>query len=116
MKQLLMAALVLALAACATAAPPAGNGAALGSQQNPIRVNMPAGEREYLSRLRCSDGAAPRFVRMGNAGVGVFGNIVDVYDVRCLGGEPRQSEIWMDMYFPNHHETAAPPGFAIVGR
>ena len=115
MRKFLLAALALGLAACATVTP-AGNSAALGSQQNPIRVNMPAGERDYLSRLRCSDGSAPQFQRMGNAGVGVFGNIVDVYDVRCLNGTPARSEIWMDMYFPSYRETNAPPGFTIVQR
>jgi hypothetical protein len=117
MKHLLIAALLLGLSACATAtAPGSSGGAALGSEQNPIRVNMPAGEREYLSRLRCSDGAAPQFRRIGNAGVGVNGNIVDVYDVRCPNGEPRQSQIWMDMYYPSHRENGAPPGFTIVPR
>jgi hypothetical protein len=86
----------------------------LGSQQNPVRVNMPPGERAYLARLRCSDGAAPQFQRLGNGGAGAFGSIVDIYDVRCAGGEPRQSQIWMDMYHPTHRESAAPPGFTIV--
>lgn len=86
----------------------------LGSQQNPVRVNMPPGQRAYLSRLRCSDGAAPAFQRIGNGGPGVFGSIVDIYDVVCTGGEPRRSQIWMDMYHPQHNETRAVPGFGIV--
>ncbi|MGE3143912.1 MAG: hypothetical protein AB7L65_11380 [Hyphomonadaceae bacterium] len=86
----------------------------LGSQQNPVRVNMPPGERAYLNRLRCSDGSAPGYIRVGNGGPGVFGSIVDIYDVRCSNGEPRESQIWMDMYHPTHDETAAPPGFTIV--
>ncbi|MGE0741534.1 MAG: hypothetical protein AB7O98_09345 [Hyphomonadaceae bacterium] len=85
----------------------------LGSRENPIRVNMPAGERAYLSRLRCSDGGAPAYERQGNGGAGAFGSIVDIYLVRCLGGEPRQTTIWMDMYHPQHNETAAPPGFTL---
>jgi hypothetical protein len=86
----------------------------LGSRENPVRVNMPVGERAYLARLRCSDGAAPSFEREGSAGPGVFGSIVDIYDVRCRDAEPRESEIWMDMYHPEHRETAAPPEFTIV--
>lgn len=86
----------------------------LGSQQNPVRVNMPPGQRAYLSRLRCSDGAAPAFYRIGNGGPGVFGSIVDIYDVTCASGEPRRSQIWMDMYHPQHNETRAVPGFRIV--
>lgn len=86
----------------------------LGSEQNPIRVNMPAGERAYLARLRCSDGAAPGFERQGSGGASPYGSIVDIYSVVCANGEPRQSTIWMDMYHPQHNETAAPPGFTIV--
>jgi hypothetical protein len=109
-----IAAMGLFLAACATT--PSGGGAALGSEQNPVRVNMPPGEREYLSRLRCSDGVAPRFERLGSAGGAADGHILDIYDVRCAGGEPRASQIWMDMYHPQHVETAAPPGFTLVAR
>src|SRR5689334_3077639 len=32
----------------------------LGTLANPIRVGGPEGERAYLMRLRCADGAAPR--------------------------------------------------------
>lgn len=86
----------------------------LGSQQNPIRVNMPAGQRAYLSRLRCSDGQPPVFFRTGNFGPGVYGSIIDGYDVKCTGASPAQSMIFMDMYHPDHDEKAAPPGFTIV--
>lgn len=88
----------------------------LGSEQNPVRTNMPAGERAYLARLRCSDGAAPTFQRMGSGGASPYGSIVDIYSVVCVNGEPRQSTIWMDMYHPQHNETGAPPGFTIVAR
>lgn len=86
----------------------------LGSQRNPIRVNMPPGQREYLSRLRCSDGKPPLFERVGNFGAGVFGSIIDGYRVVCPTGQPRESLIFMDMYHPTHTETQAPPGFTIV--
>lgn len=139
MRTLIIAfAATLSLAACASSEPPAQNNdfsiltggrvssaqvsriaaqAAqfpLGSEGNPIRVNMPEGERAYLARLRCSDAAAPAFQRQGSAGPGPYGSIVDIYAVACANGEPRESTIWMDMYHPQHRETAAPPGFTLT--
>ena len=40
----------------------------LGSRENPVRAQMPAGQRAYLQRLRCSDGRAPTFGRIGSRG------------------------------------------------
>src|SRR5215217_6682079 len=40
----------------------------LGSQENPVRAEMPPGQRDYLARLRCSDGRAPLFEREGSFG------------------------------------------------
>jgi hypothetical protein len=111
-----MVALALGLTACASTLESDGRAAPLGSEQNPVRVNMPAGEREYLSRLRCSDGAAPTFDRQGSAGPGPDNHILDIYAVRCAAGEPRESQIWMDMYHPPRTERAAPPGFTLVQR
>jgi hypothetical protein len=85
----------------------------LGSEQNPVRVNMPPGERGYLERLRCSDGNAPAFERGGSVGTGPFGNILDVYDVRCLTGTPATSSVYMDMYHGDYVESRAVPGFSI---
>lgn len=86
----------------------------LGSKENPVRVNMPPGQREYLGRLRCSSGQAPTFNRVGNFGPGVYGSIIDGYRVVCERGEPKESMIYMDMYHPDHRETAAPPGFILL--
>jgi hypothetical protein len=83
----------------------------LGSERNPVRANMPAGQRAYLDRLRCEDGSPPRHQRLGSAGVGVHRNVVDIYLVQCEGLEP--VEIWMDMYH-RHVEHSAVPGFTIV--
>lgn len=86
----------------------------LGSRENPVRVDMPAGQRAYLDRLRCSNGKKPAYERVGNFGVGVFGSIIDGYQVVCPGkGEPKESMIFMDMYHPDHLETAPVPGFTI---
>ena len=88
----------------------------LGSAQNPIRVYMPPGERDYLSRLRCASGAAPTFQRIGSVGMGPYGQIVDAYQVDCVGSTPASSVLHIDMYHPTHVETRAPAGFTIVPR
>ncbi len=87
----------------------------LGSRENPVRVSRPQGQRAYLAKLRCADGAAPRFNRNGNLGPGVFGNIVDLYVVECVGSEPARSEVVMDMYHLGRTEDRAVPGFTIAG-
>jgi hypothetical protein len=86
----------------------------LGSAENPVRTEMPQGQRAYLARLRCADGKAPKFFREGNFGIGVYDNIVDGYRVTCEGSEPASSLIYMDMYHGGHVETAAVPGFVIM--
>lgn len=86
----------------------------LGSAQNPVRADMPAGQHAYLRRLRCADGRAPAFERIGSMGAGPYGSIVDAYAVTCAGSTPAESEIHMDMYHSGHAEAAAVPGFKIV--
>ena len=87
----------------------------LGSRENPIRVFRPDGERNYLSRLRCSDGVAPAFSRIGSYGPqpGIYGHILDAYQVVCRSGAPAEATHFMDMYFADHIETAAPLGFTL---
>jgi hypothetical protein len=89
-------------------------GKPLGSEGNPVRADMPAGQRAYLARLRCSDGRAPAFQRIGSMGAGPYGSIVDGYQVDCAGASPASSVVYMDMYHPGHAEAAAVPGFTIV--
>lgn len=86
----------------------------LGSAQNPVRAHMPEGQQAYLRRLRCPDGRAPGFGRMGSFGAGPYGSIIDAYFVSCGGTPPAQSEVYMDMYHAGHVEAAAVPGFTIV--
>ncbi len=86
----------------------------LGSRENPVRAHLPQGQQAYLSRLRCADGRAPQFARRGNIGVGVFGNIVDDYDVRCVGSSPASATIIMDLYHPGYVEQRPVIGFTIV--
>jgi hypothetical protein len=83
----------------------------LGSKENPVRCNLPRGERAYLSRLRCSDGKAPAYHRLGSYGPGPYGNIIDGYSVKCEEKDP--VTVFMDMYH-DHVEKEPVPGFTIV--
>lgn len=87
----------------------------LGSRENPVRASMPQGQRAYLARLRCSDVRAPDFAREGSVGVGPFGNIIDVYMVRCDGSDPAQTRIFMDMYHKGYAEARPVAGFGMAG-
>ena len=84
----------------------------LGSDQNPVRASRPEGQRAYLDRLRCADGSAPAYSRVGNFGVGAYGNIVDGYEVTCAGDEPKT--VVMDMYHAGDVENRPVPGFTIA--
>lgn len=86
----------------------------LGSDKNPVRADMPRGQRAYLARLRCPDGAAPTFERVGSMGMSPYGGVVDGYEVVCAGAKPTATLIYIDMYHPGHVEPNAPPGFTIV--
>jgi len=85
--------------------------APLGSKKNPVRCFMPGGEREYLGRLRCPDGKAPSFGRVGSFGSGPYGTIIDGYRVQCDGMKDRM--VFMDMYHKDHVELKPVPGFKI---
>ena len=83
----------------------------LGTIENPIRVGGPQGERAYLARLRCPDGAAPRIGARREAGIGAFGSIVAAYELSCAGADGR---LLFDMYHEEHVETRAPAGFTLT--
>ncbi len=83
----------------------------LGSEKNPVRADMPQGQRAYLARLRCGDGLAPEYHRAGNIGPGIYGYIVDNYQVTCKGAAP--VSVIIDMYHV-HAEQQPVPGFAIA--
>jgi hypothetical protein len=82
----------------------------LGTIENPVRVGGPEGERAYLGRLRCPDGAQPRVGARREAGVGAFGSVVAAYELSC---GPQASQIVFDMYHEEHEETRAPAGFTL---
>lgn len=88
----------------------------LGSKENPVRAEMPPGQRAYLNRLRCADNNRPTYNRRGSFGASPYGNIVDGYDVKCSGSEPAEELIFIDMYHKGHVEDEAVPGYTITGR
>jgi hypothetical protein len=83
----------------------------LGSQENPVRVAGPDGERAYLARLHCPDGAAVRIGARREAGIGPYGSVVGAYEIICAGGT---SQIVFDMYQEEHQESRAPAGFTLA--
>jgi hypothetical protein len=85
----------------------------LGSQENPVRVAGPDGERAYLARLHCADGASARIGARREAGVGPYGSVVGAYEIICVGGT---SQIVFDMYQEEHQESRAPAGFTLTAR
>jgi hypothetical protein len=85
---------------------------ALGTKTNPVRCEDPKGERQYLNRLRCSDGKPPTYSRIGSFGVGPYGNILDGYTLKCEDRD--EVTIFMDMYHEGYIEKEAVPGFTIV--
>ena len=88
----------------------------LGSQRNPVRVGGPEGERAYLGRLRCSDGARPKIGPRGDGGVGAFGSLVSVFALDCGSALPAGARVMLDMYHEEHREDRAPAGFTITPR
>lgn len=88
-----------------------------GSYENPVRVDMPEGEHEYLAKLTCSDGSRIAYRRGGSAGVGPYGNMLDVYNVSCfIDSTLKEFQIYMDMYHPKHEENKAVEGFIFSGK
>jgi hypothetical protein len=83
----------------------------LGSQENPIRVAGPDGERAYLAHLRCADGSPARVGARHEAGIGPYGSVTGAYDVTCAGVPGR---LVFDMYEEEHREVRAPAGFTLA--
>jgi hypothetical protein len=105
-------------------------------KRSPILVCKPLGEREYLERLRCSDGQHAKFKRTGDVGSRVDPkgeqeeklmraqvideqpikkgekdfHIIDVYEVSCATGS---YELFFDMYHCDAPSQSAPKGFTL---
>jgi len=87
--------------------------APLGAPGNPVRVDGPGGEHAYLDRLRCPNGEAPDFERLGSVGEGPYGRIMDIYELRCeLGGHT--VDVYMAMYHPDEPVHFPVPGFTFA--
>nr|WP_324257951.1 hypothetical protein [Cellvibrio fontiphilus] len=85
----------------------------LGSAENPVRVAMPIGQRDYLARLVCENGErVSAFAREGSAGIGPYGSMMDVYTVLCdtYQGVVEHS-VYLDMYHADYEETRPAKGF-----
>ena len=85
--------------------------APLGSRENPVRCEMPAGEQEYLARLRCPSGKPPKVKRSGSVGAGPYGTVMDSYAVKC---KETTQDVFMDLYHVGVVENRPIPGFTIV--
>lgn len=86
----------------------------LGTMANPVRAVGPTGQRAYLSRLRCTDGQRPDFHRLGSYGAGIYGRMIDGYEVTCPGSSDSSTTVFMDMYHPGYVETEPVSGFTIA--
>lgn len=85
----------------------------LGSAENPIRVDGPSGQRGYLKRLVCDNNEpVSAFERVGNAGAGPFGSIMDIYEVVCDTNKGAvKHSVYLDMYHGDYEETRPAAGF-----
>lgn len=106
-----MAVGAVVLCGCATVEAPT-QVADLGARYNPVKADMPPGQREYLSGLRCADGKAPAFNRQGSVGMAHDGHVVDAYAVTCASG--KSVVIHMDMYHAGYQESRPVEGFTLV--
>ena len=88
----------------------------LGTKENPVRVQGPMGQRDYLSRLVCDNNEpVSAFQRSGSAGIGPFGNIIDLYDVICDTNKGAVNHsVYLDMYHGDYEETRPAVGFVAL--
>ncbi|MDZ4263360.1 MAG: hypothetical protein U1B30_13655 [Pseudomonadota bacterium] len=85
----------------------------LGTKENPVRVQGPMGQRDYLSRLVCENNEpVSAFRRSGSMGIGPFGNMIDLYEVICDANKGAVSHsVYLDMYHGDYQETRPAAGF-----
>ena len=85
----------------------------LGSMQNPVRCSKMAGAKEYIARLRCATGKAPKAEYNGAVGQGPYGTNMEYFRLTCKS-EDSPLDLFLD---PNHKdfvEELPIPGFTIV--
>jgi hypothetical protein len=85
----------------------------LGTPENPVRVAMPIGQRDYLARLICNnDEQVSAFARSGSAGIGPYGSMMDAYTVICDTNQGAvEYTVYLDMYHANYEEKRPAKGF-----
>jgi hypothetical protein len=85
----------------------------LGTPENPVRVAMPIGQRDYLARLVCNnDEQVSAFIRTGSAGIGPYGSMMDAYTVICDTDQgATEHPVFLDMYHADHEEKRPATGF-----
>lgn len=85
----------------------------LGSQENPVRVGGPEGQRNYLSRLVCDNNEqVSAYDRLGSSDIGPFGGVMDIYEVICDTDKGVvKHEVFLDMYHHTYTETRPAAGF-----
>lgn len=84
----------------------------LGRKGNPIRCDGAQGQHFYLDRLRDPNGNGIEYQRVGAAGQGPYGRLLDEYVIQ--DGGPLGRSLFLDMYHPGYSETKAPEGLFIV--
>ncbi len=114
-----------AVPSCATAREVEGR--EKGSVMNPVLCDMPAGQRDYLKRLRSKNGERVPY-RFEDSVLGPEGRILDKFLLdtpehflrggsfldSLFGGSDRQLRIYMDMYHPGKRDMESIPGFELV--
>ncbi len=90
----------------------------LGSPGNPVRADGPGGQREYLSRLICTNGEPiSEFRRAGSAGLSPYGFMSDIYLVLCDTHDGVvEHTIYMDMYHRGYIENDVASGFGSINK
>lgn len=88
-------------------------GSELGTESNPVKCDMEAGEVEYLDRLRDESGKPVQYRRIGHAHPDCQGHILDKFEL-ISGGGSVCVEIYMDMYCQGSVENLAVTGFDII--
>lgn len=106
---------------------------AVGGVENPIRADLPEGQRLYLKKLRTPEGAKVRYEYL-DAILGPEGRVLDRFRVdnpayarakRSFFQElfdhlrtdpkiPLSFRIYLDMYHPGVNDTRTPPGFRLL--
>ena len=80
---------------------------------NPVKCGGgPAGERDYLNRLRCPGGDSVEFVRRMSTS-GASDMLVDLYEVTCGCGK-HNVNVYLDMYNKKRNRPIGIAGWRLV--